>query len=146
LLKHVVVERLLEDRRIDQIGDVLERAQVGGIDHRLHPATGRDDFGSDLVASAVPLSSSRGAACVALVEPSFVVTAGAAPAGSALGDNGANAAAGALRLNRPRRIARTKQEHDACRDHCDQTREQRCTARDGASLHAEDCPGRAWSN
>ena len=35
--EHVVVERLCEDRRVDQTDDVLARAQASGIDHGLQP-------------------------------------------------------------------------------------------------------------
>jgi hypothetical protein len=42
-LEHVVVERSLEDRRVDQTDDVLKGAQAGGLDHGLHSAPTGDD-------------------------------------------------------------------------------------------------------
>ncbi len=43
--KGVVVEGLLEDRRVDQAERVLAGAQAGCLDHRLDPAAGYDDAG-----------------------------------------------------------------------------------------------------
>jgi len=61
LLEHVVVERLLEDRRVDQADDVLEGAQAGGIDHGLRPSPRGDDAGSPLVPrrAVVPSGTAR---------------------------------------------------------------------------------------
>jgi hypothetical protein len=83
--EHVVVERSLQDRRVDQTGDVLERTQVRRLDHRLHPATGRDNLGGDLVTSAVQVRSSGRPAGVTLVQKSPVAAARTASARRALG-------------------------------------------------------------
>jgi hypothetical protein len=48
LLEHVVVERLLEDRRVDQADDVLKGAQAGDLDHGLHSSPIGDDTGAFL--------------------------------------------------------------------------------------------------
>jgi catechol 2,3-dioxygenase-like lactoylglutathione lyase family enzyme len=49
LAERVVVERPRDDHWIDPPGDVLERAQAGGLDHVLAAATGSDDSGGRLV-------------------------------------------------------------------------------------------------
>ena len=71
--------------------DVLERAQVGRLDHGLHPATGRDNLGSDLVASAVPVRSGGRPAGVTLVQKRPLAAARTPPAGCALGRESTNA-------------------------------------------------------
>jgi hypothetical protein len=52
LLEQIVVERLLDDCRVDQTDDVLQGAKAGGIDHLLYPSACSDDTGRDAAAPA----------------------------------------------------------------------------------------------
>src|SRR6266705_1885484 len=92
LREPVVVERSREDRRVDPTGDILERAQAGRSDHRLHPSPFGDDAGGRLLGPAVPLGAGERTARVTLVEPGLVAAASAAPARTLLGQGGAGAA------------------------------------------------------
>lgn len=67
--EQVVVECLRDDHGIDQPDDVVERAQVGGVDHGLDAATLADNIGAGLVVLAVQIGAGeRQAWCVTLVE------------------------------------------------------------------------------
>ncbi len=89
--ERVVVERSREDLRVDQAEDVFAGAQVGGIDHVLHPSTRVDDTGSGLVVPTVQISPGEGLALITLVEPGREAAAGMGSAGGelALGSAGA---------------------------------------------------------
>ena len=92
LVERVVVERPRDDHWIDQPGDVLERAQAGGLDHGLAAATGSDDSGGRLVGPAVQVGAGRGLARVPLVAPGLLGAAGTASTRTDLARGGTGAA------------------------------------------------------
>lgn len=81
------------DHGTDQAGDVVERAQVGGVDRGPDAATSADNIGGGLVVLAVQIGAGEGRAwCVTLVQPGLVAAAGRVPARRPLGQGGAELA------------------------------------------------------
>jgi hypothetical protein len=97
-----------------ETGDVLERAQAGGLDHRLASAARSDDSGGPLVAPAVQIGPGQVQVRVPLVEPGFVRAASTTSAGTALACGGVGAAhlLGLLRDLRPLELAAERRVRD----------------------------------
>jgi hypothetical protein len=88
----VVVERPRDDHWIDQPGDVLERAQAGGLDHGLAAASRGDDTRGRLVGPAVQVGAGQGLARVPLVAPGLLGAVGTASTRTALARGGVGTA------------------------------------------------------
>lgn len=76
LRRGVVLSALLRMACVRIAGSIprttFEGARAGGLDHGLHPTSGSDDTGGDLVGLAVQLCSRQRSTGIALVEPGLV--------------------------------------------------------------------------
>ena len=87
--ERVVVVSLSQDRRVDQIDDILECAQIGRIDYSLDTSSLGDDPSGGYIVLTVEIGAGQRHPCVTLIEPGFEISASTAPARSALGESSA---------------------------------------------------------